>query len=94
MEACIALKIMSAKLFFTYDFKEDECQICRKKLCETSIIEKDKTNFKTNNWNSVGTCGHVFHMSCIDSIKVNNFCSCPICNTTWKVKANVPCELS
>jgi RING-box protein 1 len=64
-------------VFYTkkYDFKNDDCTICRQPLSCDSIYAKEKGTFSTL---STGHCGHTFHEECITPwLKIKK--NCPIC---------------
>ena len=57
-----------------------DCTICRCNLNTNSLHNQDKG---IDSIISTGTCGHAFHIECIEPwINKNNYC--PICYNKWK----------
>ena len=58
-----------------YNYKNDDCTICRQPLSCDSIYAIENGTFSKNR---EVYCGHAFHEECINPwLKINN--SCPIC---------------
>ena len=69
---------------WSWDICADTCAICRNSLNEPSI--EYQANPSPNNENGLsiafGTCGHDFHLDCIQRwLKTRSVC--PLCNKEW-----------
>ena len=89
----IKLSVKNLDLIFkkTYTLDSQDCNICRQPLSAPSAqlissdFYKNKLKDILDDKPVIGECKHVYHKSCIDKLSVNNSCSCPTCNTPWKI---------
>lgn len=89
------LTLKNVKLYMTYDFDPEDCKICKSNLCAPTPQDlTDNSITKLDLFVIGGECGHIFHNKCINSLKKNNFASCPICNVVWRDKDYLKSNIS
>ena len=71
----------------------NECTLCSKHL--VALSPQSLNNYNTtkkhiiqNEYTVKGSCGHMFHKTCMDSLVNNGSNICPMCRTPWKT-ANI-----
>ncbi len=70
------------------DVSTQDCGLCRQSLIAPSpqdFIDKNSTTINITNNVVLGTCKHVFHKKCIETLYVNGACLCPTDHSPWKV---------
>lgn len=78
------IKKWNAVAMWSWDICADNCAICRNSLNEPSIEYQASPTANNENGLSIafGTCGHVFHLDCIQRwMKTRSVC--PLCNKEW-----------
>jgi hypothetical protein len=89
------ITLKNVELYMGYKFEPAECAICRSDLCAPT--QQDLSDNNVSKFELVvigGECGHVFHKKCINSLKKNNFASCPMCNVVWREKDYLKSDIS
>lgn len=86
------IKVLDGHVVLWWDFN---CENPDCTLCKTSLLAPPPQNFDTTKNTStiegivtVGTCGHMFHSTCISAHLKNTAC-CPIDKLTWTISKNL-----
>lgn len=81
------IKKWNAVAMWSWAICTDTCAICRNNLYEPSIdYQANPTGDNDHPGLSIswGTCGHVFHLDCIQRwLKTRS--ACPLCNREWDI---------
>mmetsp|Transcript_30144 Transcript_30144/g.71722 ORF Transcript_30144/g.71722 Transcript_30144/m.71722 type:complete len:133 (+) Transcript_30144:54-452(+) len=83
------IKKWNAVAMWSWDVCADSCAICRNSITEPSIEYQANPAPSNNNGLSIafGTCGHVFHLDCIQRwLKTRSVC--PLCGAEWDFAKN------
>ena len=78
------IKKWNAVFMWSWEKCSDTCAICRNSLNEPSIeYQANPTQSNSTGLQiTFGTCGHVFHLDCIQRwLKTRSVC--PLCNQGW-----------
>lgn len=100
MDQSPVINVKHVNLFVGYVFKQENCTICRGNLSAPPASEYNSDQTTNSIKSSIdcsvllGKCDHMYHKKCIQSLKKNNYVSCPQCNVVWENSETLTCHVS